>query len=393
MATASLLALHQERVRQTGWLPGTKDGMALRTSQRISWDTCKVAVDTVGRVDVAKLSLIGLLCILRAAVDTAIGPNRELDEEIAKELPSTLRRFGERWAANGALGSLLVPALVKAGFKVTCITRPESKPAVYEGAVAKTANYTDENSLVAAFDGQDALIEAFNPAAAAHQSLIVQAALEAGVKHIITPDFSSDTFHPRAGEVLVFEPKIVAQRELERIVAASGDSLSWTAIVIGPWYDWGIEQGMLWINKSSRTITRFGSGNQKLSMSRVGLAAEATIAVLKDPQSFANRPAYFASHTLSTNQLIKYTQEAAPGDWTIDDASVEELRATGRKLWDEDTANGVTNRLSSRAYPMLATAALFDENNSYGADFGSKLEDGWDEGDAALKENLKRLLA
>ncbi|KAJ3535427.1 hypothetical protein NM208_g7138 [Fusarium decemcellulare] len=257
----------------------------------------------------------------------------------------------------------------------------------------KTANYTDEDSLVAAFEGQDALIEAFNPAAAAHQSLIVQAALEAGVKHIMTPDFSSDTFHPRAGEVLVFEPKIVAQRELERIVAASGDSLSWTAIVIGPWYDWGIEQGMLWINKSSRTITRFGSGNQKLSMSRFGLAAEATIAVLKDPQRFANRPAYFASHTLSTNQLIKYTQEVAPGNWTIDDASVEELRATGRKLWDEDTTNGVTNRLSSRAYPMLATAALFDEDNSYGADFGDKLEDGWDEGDAALKENLKRLLA
>ncbi|KAJ3535429.1 hypothetical protein NM208_g7137 [Fusarium decemcellulare] len=101
MATASLLALHQERVRQTGWLPGTKDSMALQTSQRISWDTCKVAVDTVVRVDVAKLSLIGLLCILRAAVDIAIGPNRELDEEIAKELPSTLRRFGERWAVGG----------------------------------------------------------------------------------------------------------------------------------------------------------------------------------------------------------------------------------------------------------------------------------------------------
>ncbi len=50
-------------------------------------------------------------------------------------------------------------------------------------------------------------------------------------------------------------------------------------------------------------------------------------------------------------------------------------------------------RLNTPAYHMLGSAALFDEGNKFGADFGAKVEGGWDEGLKALQENLRRLLA
>ena len=101
----------------------------------------------------------------------------------------------------------------------------------------KTAELEHISSLTAAFSGQDAIIEAFNPAAAPLQINVIEAALQSGVKHIITPDFSSDTFHPNAPELKIFEPKIVAQRLLEENLKGSG--IRWTAIVTGPFLDWG----------------------------------------------------------------------------------------------------------------------------------------------------------
>jgi hypothetical protein len=257
----------------------------------------------------------------------------------------------------------------------------------------KTADYADLVSMTSALTGQHAIVEAFNPAAGVHQHTIVQAAIAAGVSHILTPDFSSDTFHPNAKELLIFGPKIQAQQELESLVEASGRVLSWTAIIVGPWYDWGIERGALWIDRENRTVTRFGSGNQRYSMSRSKLCGEAAAAVLREPAKYRNRPAYFASSTVSTNELIVILEDIHGREtWKVVDVPVADLLQRGQKLWEEEAASGISDKLNSKAYPLLGTAAIFDEKNRFGADFGDKLELGWDQGTDRLKEHLKELL-
>lgn len=77
----------------------------------------------------------------------------------------------------------------------------------------------------------------FNPTAASSQSSIVDAAIETGVRHLITPDFSSDTFNEHAAELMIFEPKLKSQEYLER--KAEEGKIAWTAIIPGPFYDWG----------------------------------------------------------------------------------------------------------------------------------------------------------
>lgn len=296
---------------------------------------------------------------------------------------------------TGPLGGTLIPALLRNDFIVTIIARPSgiSDPSLPSGVIVKRSEYTDAASLATALEGQDALVEAFNPAAAVHQGPILKAALAAGIRHLITPDFSGDTFNPNIHEAIVFENKLKAMKELEAVIAASPDKLSWTAIIVGPWYDWVIDQGYFWVNKQTRVITRYGSGNQKVSISRHAVCGEALVAVLKSPDKFHNRAAYFASHTVSTNDLISIVESLGLGGWKIIDVPLKDLATKARRLWDEDTANGVTNRLATKAYPMLGTLAMMNEENRYETDFSHKAEAGWDEGDDVLRENLRRVLA
>ncbi|KAH7243923.1 hypothetical protein NW759_016664 [Fusarium solani] len=296
--------------------------------------------------------------------------------------------------ASGTLGQALVAALMRDGFVVTAIGRHGGKHHEYpHGVVKKTASYDDVADLTSALAGQDALVEAFNPAAATNQGAIVQAAIAAGVTHLITPDFSSDTFNPHADELFIFGPKRKAQRELEAAVSASG-AITWTAIIVGAWYDWAIENKQFWIDRDARSVMRFGSGDQKCSISRLELCGNALTAVLQSPEQYRNRPAYFASHTVSTNELIDILEEIEIDGrgWQVVDVPLDGFLEKAKEAWRQDTKDGVTDRLNSPAYRMLGTSALFEESNRYSADFGDKLEPGWDEGREALKANLKSLL-
>jgi hypothetical protein len=194
-------------------------------------------------------------------------------------------------------------------------------------------------------------------------------------------------------EVELLNPKLAAQRVLEQIIAESGGAMTWTGIVVGPWYDWAIEKGVFWFDREKKVITRYGSGEQRISVSRQALAGEALVAVLKEPARFQNRAAYFASHLVTTNQLIGLVKELGLKSWTVKDVPMDEFAAEARRLWAQDTAAGVENRLATKAFPMMATVTLLNEGNRYGANFGDKVEKWWDEGEDALREALKRMLS
>jgi hypothetical protein len=135
------------------------------------------------------------------------------------------------------------------------------------------------------------------------------------------------------------------------------------------------------VDPATRTVTRFGSGDQRVSMSRHERCGEAVVAVLRDPVAFRNRPMYVANHTVSTNEMLELLREVAEDPerpWKVVEVpDVASFLDQGMKMWEEDTKNGVTNRLSTQAYGMVGTAVIFAENNKYGSDFGDKVEPGW----------------
>ncbi|KUJ21698.1 NAD(P)-binding protein [Mollisia scopiformis] len=313
--------------------------------------------------------------------------------------------------ASGNLGQIIVPALLKAGFDVTVISRPGGRgytQANNDSTDAKAikvgeAAYDDLQSLTTALRQHDALIEVFNPAATTNDHIIMRAALAAGVKQLITNEFGFDTFHPNAGGLPISASKIEAQRALEEeLLKAAADGkpapLAWTAIITNTWYDFAIRAGFFWLNPTERTITRFGSGNQRVSISRAALSGEAVVAVLHQPERFRNRPVYVASYSVTTNELIALAKEISGESdrlWKVTDVpDLVNFKEQGLALWNEDSKgrkSGVDWR-HSQAFMMLSTLQLFDEDNQFGADFSDKLEPGWGESREEFKAHLQQLI-
>jgi len=76
-------------------------------------------------------------------------------------------------------------------------------------------------------------------------------------------------------------------------------------------------------------IMRFGSGNQKYAISRLQQVSDFAVNVLQYPEKYRNRPAYFASHTVTTNQLIDIVEEFGLWDWKVVDVDVSDSVKTG----------------------------------------------------------------
>ncbi|KAI1619495.1 hypothetical protein EDD37DRAFT_208124 [Exophiala viscosa] len=293
--------------------------------------------------------------------------------------------------ATGNVGKPVTAALAAAGFVVTAASRSPGQ--MFLGPIkAAVMDYSSVDALVDLFKGQDAVVEAFPPHVAHLQSTVIDACLRAGtVKHIITPDFSNDTFNPYIMELPLFVPKVEAQKVLEE--KTRGAHLIWSAVITGGWYDWAIPLGFYWINPKTNTITVYGSGNQRNSMCRVTTAARAVCDVLADPDRFKNRPIYVADYTVSMNQLIPILEEVRPG-WNIVKVDLDKFVAEARRLWEEDSKRGVEVRLLSPAYNMFGTFGVFEESNRYNADFERLIEPGYGHQKSLneLKEELKVLV-
>ena len=175
---------------------------------------------------------------------------------------------------------------------------------------------------------------------------------------------------------------------------AAVNKITWTAIIPGAFFDWGINHNVFWINRNDHTVTIFGSGNQRISLSSISIVGRATVAVLRNVDRYKNRPAYFAEYTVNTNELKELVTEITnPTLWNSTNAPLEGFFEKAKDLWDQDTKEGVVDRLNTRAYPMLGTYALFHEDNRYNADFGQSVEPGWNKSMDELRTELKQLLS
>ena len=268
------------------------------------------------------------------------------------------------------------------------INRPGGKPYLGSEAIAgtKEAAFDSLAALTSAFENQDAVILASNPAAIVYQHNFVRAALAAKVKHLITNEFGMDTFDPNAHELPTTHAKLEAQQILEEELKNAEErgeapSLSWTGIFTGVWYDLGIKHNFFWLDIAARKVARFGSGNQKVSMSRSVVNGEAVVAVLREPERYRNRPAYFADHIVSTNELVDLAKQISyktEKPWEIVEmGDAANLIAKGVELWEEDKRNGVQDWLHSQAYIMINYGAMFNEDGRSRLDFGDRIEPGW----------------
>jgi hypothetical protein len=100
------------------------------------------------------------------------------------------------------------------------------------------------DSLISALKGQDALVLTVGLEGYSGQSVLIDAAIAAGVKRILPSEFAADLSKPKAAALPLFSPKVAIRKHLEDKVAA-GANITYTYVVTSVFLDWALDVSLL----------------------------------------------------------------------------------------------------------------------------------------------------
>lgn len=132
-------------------------------------------------------------------------------QQYAKDQPPGFNNRIENVAIVGAAGSVgayITQSLLKTGkHTVTAITREDSNSKLPEGVKAAKVNYDDENTLVEALKGQEALVITMKTGQKEASLKLIRAAAKANVSYIMPNEYSPDVrTYPDMGNVSALSP-------------------------------------------------------------------------------------------------------------------------------------------------------------------------------------------
>lgn len=186
------------------------------------------------------------------------------------------------------------------------------------------------SSLQAAFTGQDVVISIVGPDGYASQKVIVDAAIAAGVKRFFPSEFG-----PLANsENVAFLPSLAVKRDLLDYLISKEESISWTAVQTGAFFDWGLKVGFLGFDLANRKANIFDGGHAQFHVTNVATIGQAVVATLSTPDRFErtkNQYVRVASHKLSQLEILAALERVTGKTWTVTDMDSEPLVKDARE--------------------------------------------------------------
>ncbi|KAK4694010.1 hypothetical protein P7C71_g3492, partial [Lecanoromycetidae sp. Uapishka_2] len=271
---------------------------------------------------------------------------------------------------GGNVGTEVINALLREDrFQITALTRPESSytpPIEHIKTIA--TDFSDSSSLAHALHNQDALLCCV-PGGATHfepQKLLIDAAIEAGVKLFFASEYVADITSPHfqimPTELVGDKPKV--RKYLEE-KAAEG-KIAWTALNGGPFFDMWLNKGVAGFNIAARKATIYGAGTNLACWTPLPIVARAAVTMLENPEKILNRPIFISGVRDVTQNNIMAALEAELGvKFEVEHVNVKKIKEEAMKAL-------------GRGEPKLALRGLtlnsqFNEEDGF-ADFWDKVE-------------------
>ncbi|KAH7251065.1 putative isoflavone reductase family protein CipA [Fusarium tricinctum] len=226
--------------------------------------------------------------------------------------------------ASGNLGSEAVKALIESGFNVTVLSRSSNKSFPSNVAV-KVVDFNSVDSLSAAFEGQDAVVDttfSFEPQTGIN---LIDAAAAKGVYRFITSDFGLDPDNPGVAEMPVFGRKQDSYNHVKKI-AAEG-KMTYSLVACGCFFDLCLENSTYsGIDLKHKSADLFDAGDNVFPWTTLPDVAKAISGVLKHPEETQNRPVYVHGVYLSQLDIIEEAKNIVGKDgWTITNKAMQPL--------------------------------------------------------------------
>ncbi|KAI1447289.1 hypothetical protein F5Y02DRAFT_42550 [Annulohypoxylon stygium] len=226
--------------------------------------------------------------------------------------------------ATGSFGSILLNEVQKEpSFTLTILRRASSKfqpPAHLKRIVIPDSYPTDD--LVAAFKGQDVVINCMSTFTVPDQFRMIDAAIVAGVKRYVPSEYGLNNMRPDTQALnLVFHTKGKIQEYL-REKAAVG-AIEWMAVACGMWLKWGMGHDFVGMHVRERRFVFWDDGEGYFSCTTEENTAMALVRALMRPEETKNRALFLSDFSINQKQLlaaiekvqgVKYTTESIDGE-------------------------------------------------------------------------------
>ena len=273
--------------------------------------------------------------------------------------------------ANGRLGPAVLHALIDAkDFTVTVISRSSSKSKYPESVrVIHVSDNLPTEELTQVLKGQDALVVTFAGTNDDLQIRLADAAAQAGVKRFIPADFGScDSGSPRALELMpLYRAKLKVREHLQELSSSTG--LSWTSLICGHFFDYGLKTGLLSFNVKERRARIYDGGDIKWSASTLETVGTGVAKVLEKPDETRDRILYIQSFCVTQNEVLRSLKRVTGPEWQVEDMDSEEFIKKTKAETDRDP-NDAEARES-----LVSVVGIVDANWESKRDFANSLLD------------------
>jgi len=283
--------------------------------------------------------------------------------------------------AAGNLGPSVLNVFLQSSLNVTVLSREGSTSKFPSGVKVNYADYASIDSLTTAFKGQDAVVSLVGNTGFSAQQKLIDAAIAAGVKRFLPSEFGSNTQDERVlAEVPIFQPKVDTVKYLKTKEA----EISWSSVITGPFFDWGLKVGFLGLDSSTKTATLIDDGKATFSSTNLRQIGLAVVRVLENPDLTKNQYVFVSSFETSQKELLEVAEKVTGEKWKVEDVSGKGLLESGGAKLQKGDFSGVGDLIKGSAFGKAGLGNLKPEG-LWNEKLGLPKED--------LEESVKAALA
>lgn len=247
--------------------------------------------------------------------------------------------------ANGKLGPSVLQRLIAASFNVTVLTRVSSTSKYPDTVrVLQIPDGLPEDDLAKQLEGQDALVVTMAGSKTAEQIHLANACVKAGVRRFIPADFGSvDSTDERSLKLVpLYGEKVKVRRHLEEL-AGKYSGFSWTSLVCGHFFDWGLKEGFLHFDIKDGMSDILDDGEYMWSTSTLARVGEATCKILEKEEQTANKILYIQSFCVNQFDVLEALMRASGQNFTNSFVKSEDYLSEQKKKADAGDKEAVEN--------------------------------------------------
>jgi uncharacterized protein YbjT (DUF2867 family) len=245
---------------------------------------------------------------------------------------------------TGTLGAPVLKALKASEFNIFVINRQTSKSVYPRTQVITVPDDLNVDAVAQALLEHeiDALIITIAGSHVESQKKLIDAAFKGGVMRVMPAEFGScDSADDKTNEILpLMKGKKVVRDylvSLEDKYREGGAELTWTSLVTGHFFDYGLTGGLLKFDVRNRKAYIFDGGKIKSSGSNLDFIGKAIVKILEKPEETKNKLLYVHSHYVTQLELLEALEKVTGDKFErIDRSSEDELKVLRPKMLNGD---------------------------------------------------------